>query len=290
MDSLCSRLLVLLLLGGFVALPVRAQDTQANVVSGTAPLSADGRVVIDNHEGAITVTTWDRAEVKYEARIDGPADGPTVVRVSESDRAFTIRTDHDDGSGWNGNRDVRPVHYTLTVPATASLLIDDHESTIDVRGLQAALEIDTHEGDVTVADHVGDVEIDTHESRMRLTNVTGELEIDTHEGDLVVDGLRGGFEFDSHDGKADVTFAELTGDVEVDTHDGAVTLVLPSGAGFFLRTDLNKDSRLDSDFDLSGIRLASGEDGAVNYNGDVNGGGPEIRFDAHDGRFAIQSQ
>lgn len=292
-----SRVSLLLLIAGLLALPVHAQTpNQAdNVVRGTASLASDGTVYVDNHEGSITVTTWDRDAVEYEARIDGPPDGATVVRVSESDRTFEIRTDYDDdksddGSWWGGNRNLRPVHYTLTIPATARLSIDDHESDIEVSGLQADLEIDTHEGEVRVNDQTGDVEIDSHESRMTLANVTGQLEVDTHDGVLRVDGLRGGLEMDTHDGRADVTFAALTDDVEVDTHDGEVRLVLPSDAGFRLRTDFNHDTRLDSDFDLSAIRRVSDDGDEANFDGSVNGGGPDIRLDAHDGRFEIRAQ
>ena len=280
-------------------LPAASAHAQAQRISDTVALDPDGSVSIDNHEGSITVTTWDRDAVQYEAEIDAPEGSDqlrnTTIDVNHTSRSLRLATEQRDpdenGSwfSWNDGNDIPDVHYTIRMPRTARLTIDDHESEIEVTGLQAALRIDTHEGPITVTDQTGEVTIDSHESRTDLRNVTGRLTIDTHDSDIVVESLRGAFELDMHDGSADVAFAELTDDVEIDTHEARITLTIPGEAGFDLRTDFGDDADLDSDFDIARLRIADADDDdEVNYRGAVNGGGPRVELESHDGRFTLR--
>lgn len=305
------------------ATPASAQ-TPARTVSDTVPLAADGEVTVDNHEGSITVTTWDRDRVRYDAEImptDEDPDGEKVtIRTRTSDDHLRLVTDHEegddestvfgfdeDGFRWGGI-DIPAVHYTIRMPRSAALSIDDHESTIDVRGLGGDLRIETHEGSITVAeqssaitidshegpisirDQTGDVTLDTHDSRMDLRHVQGRLWVDTHDGDLTVDELEGGLRYDAHDGTVSASFAALTDDVRVETHDGNATLTLPASTGFYLNTEFDDDVDLRSDFDLNAIRRGDEEDDAFNFRGEINGGGPEIHLESHDGDFALRSR
>ena len=291
-------LLSLLVLG--LLTPAAPAAAQAQRISDTVALDPDGSVSIDNHEGSITVTTWDRDAVQYTVDIDAP-DGSdqlrnTEIEVDHSSRSLRLATTHrdrdDDDSWftWNNGGDIPNVHYTIQMPRTARLTIDDHESDIEVTGLQAELRIDTHEGPIRIAEQQGAVTIDSHESEMDLTNVVGALTIDTHEGDLTVDNLRGALEIDAHDSSADVTFAALTDDIEIDTHDGRFTLTVPGDVGFTLRTDFSDDADLDSDFDIASLRITDDDDDEVNYRGAFNGGGPRIDLESHDGRFTLRRQ
>ncbi|PSQ71510.1 MAG: hypothetical protein BRD31_02670, partial [Bacteroidetes bacterium QH_2_64_26] len=179
----------------------------ARTVSDTAPLDAEGEVTVDNHEGSITVTTWDRDRVRYEAEIMPTDEDPDAEKVSirarTSDDQFQLATDHDegddesvvfgfdeDGFRWGGI-DIPAVHYTITVPGTSALKIDDHESTIDVTGLAGPLHIDTHEGRISVAEQQAEVVIDSHESPISIADQTGDVRIDTHEGRMELRRVKG---------------------------------------------------------------------------------------------------
>jgi hypothetical protein len=321
-SSLPSLLATLIL--GLALVSSALAQSPARTVSNTVSLASDGEVTLNNHEGRITVTTWDRDAVRYEAQIMPTDEDPTAekvtIRTRTRDHRVQIATVHEegddeskvfgfdeDGFRWGGIN-IPAVHYTVTMPRTAALSLNDHESQIDVTGLEGRLRIDTHEGLISVAeqrgaviidshespltirDQRGDVTIDTHEGRMDLRRITGRLSVDTHEGTLTVEALDGGLRFDSHDGRASVAFSGLSDDVYADTHDGDVTLTLPSGTGFDLVTDFDDDADLRSDFDLRPIRLRDDDEDEVNYRGDINGGGPEIRFESHDGTFTVRSR
>lgn len=314
----------IVILGLGLAPPALAQDP-ARTVSETVPLTRDGEVTVDNHEGSITISTWDRDAVEYEAQImptdEDPHAEKVTIQVRQSDDRLQLATHHEEGDdesvvfgfsedGWQwGGTNSPAVHYTINVPRTATIGIDDHESTIDVTGLEGSLRIDTHDGSIdvsdqgspvtidshdgpiSISDQRGDVTIESHESRMELRRVVGRLDVETHDGDLTAEEVEGGLRFDAHDGTATVSFSALRGDVLAETHDGDVTLSLPSGTGFDLNTDFNDDVDLFSDFDLRSIRIVDeDDDDEVNYRGDVNGGGPEIYLESHDGDFELRSQ
>lgn len=314
--SLLSVLLPVLLVAAGGGAPALAQN---RTTSGTAALDAEGTVVVENHEGRITIETWDRAEVKYEAvvRPEDDAEHPeaTVVRVDRGDDRFAIRTEYDesketgDENGfWGNGQNMMPVTYTLTVPRNARVEVEDHESDIEVTGVGGAVRLDTHDGRIALRDQGGDADIeshdgpimvenqtgalsiDTHDSNVRLRSVDGSVEIDAHDSDVEAEGLRGGLEVDTHDGDGRFAFAELAGDVEIDTHDGDFTLTLPADAGFDLRTDFDDDADLRADFDLAPYRVSDDDDDEINYAGSVNGGGPLVSLSAHDGDFEIRTQ
>jgi hypothetical protein len=303
--------------------PTRPAEAQNRTTSGTEALDATGTVVVDNHEGRIIIETWDRAEVQYEAVVR-PEDGAehpeaTTVRVDQSPSRFVLRTAYDaskadaGGSDWfggDGTQNVMPVAYTLTVPRGARVEIEDHESDVRVQGLDGEAALDTHDGDVTLTDQGGDatiashdgpitvenqsgaLTIDTHDSDVRLRSVDGRVEIDAHDSDIEAEGLRGGLDVDTHEGDGRFAFAELAGDVTIETHDGDVTLTLPAGAGVDLRTDFgDEDADLRADVDLAPYRVSDGdEDDAVNYAGSLNGGGPRLSLNTHEGTFTLRTR
>lgn len=298
--------------------PVAAQE-YSRTVSDIVPLSANGTVSVENHEGSIRITSWDRDEVEFEARIvsDVSQEGVDAAHIdvsSDSDE-FRLRSDFSDvpDGEWTvtffgvRKQSQQPaVHYTLSIPASASVQIDDHESTIELTGLGGAVDVETHEGPITVRDLTGDLEIDAHESEMDLAALAGTVELDVHEGEiridglegdleveghdpeLRVDGLRGGLELASHEPDARIAFAAFTRDVRIDTHDGEVHLTLPSDTGFRLLTDFSDDARLQSDFDLSEARqFRKDDDDPIQYDGPINGGGPGLHIRSHDGAFRV---
>lgn len=313
--------------------PVWAAGAQVHTTSDTVPLDAEGRVVVDNHEGQISIDTWDREEVRYEAVVEAEsgAEYPeaTTVRIEHDEHLVRLRTEYDESKGTSGglfggsrSQNLMPVRYTVTMPRTARLEIDDHESDIDIRDLQAQVTIDTHEGPVSLSNHnglanidthegsvtvegqtgplnveshdgpieitnlTGDLTIDTHDSRIRVNSVTGSTTIDTHEADVRAEHLHGGLRMDTHDGRGRFAFNELRGDIEIDTHGGTFTLVLPADAGFNLRTDLHS-GEVTGDFDLSAYRTSENE---PDYLGQIGGGGPLLSLKAHDASFEIRTQ
>jgi hypothetical protein len=198
----------------------------------------------------------------------------TRIDVDSSDGSLSLATNYDEVEAqWTfgpksfGYVKTKPaVHYTVRVPPSTALQIDDHESSIDVSGL------------------LGTVRIDTHEGRMVLREISGNIIVDTHEGTATIDGLSGRLDLETHEGRADVRVDSLN-EIVADTHEGTIVLSVPATAGFDLSTDLGDDAELRSNVDLTSIRQEEG-----NYQGAVRGGGPLVRLSSHEGRVTLRSR
>ena len=290
------RVLVLLL-GGALAIsslmPGHAQPYE-RVVQDTVALTTPGRVSVETESGSVTVSTWDRDAVAYEARIVSEAAAEPVeqtrIEVDAFAQTVSLETSYEKVEGrWSlgpkiyGYGTTHPeVHYRVVVPDTADLSVESRDAALEVRGLRGALTAETHDGAVQVADHRGALRLETHDGRVEVTDAEGEMFVETHDGSITARGIDGPIVLDTHDGTAEVDLAALH-QTEVATHDGAVTLQLPSDAGFDLSTDLGADARIDGPIDLTSLRDEEG-----NYHGAVRGGGPLLRVESMEGTITIR--
>ncbi|MBV9071793.1 MAG: hypothetical protein JO231_23995, partial [Acidobacteria bacterium] len=130
-------------------------------VHQTLNLDPTGRFSLNTHNGSITINTWNRPSVEIDARIDpGESDhqedvDAVDVRISGGGSSVRVETNYDkvpyrSSSWWFGgnNRTLPPVHYTISVPASAVVDIDDHNATVRVSGLAGDLRVSSHNGRV----------------------------------------------------------------------------------------------------------------------------------------------
>ena len=93
----------------------------------TYSLTPDGRVELDNINGPVHISTWDRSEVKIDAvkyagtkeRLDEAS-----IEIDSGKDYLSIRTkypDHDQTFNWGSRNNPAGVEYTLTVPRSARL-------------------------------------------------------------------------------------------------------------------------------------------------------------------------
>jgi hypothetical protein len=241
---------------GFAAL----QAADYKDVNKTVALSATGAVTVETHKGSIQVTTWDRAEVEIQARIQAEAGTSmdrrrfegTEVHIDSSAEAVHIQTIYpefnscctsDDGN----NPEVR---YTIRMPRMGRLTIRDHRSETKIADLGGALDIDTHRGTV------------------RVERLGGPLQLTTHRGDVTIG------------------FASFSGNSSIDTHRGTIELSLPKGSRFNVETDLGKHASMTSDFPT--IMRSANRQGE-SMHGSVNGGGPTLEIKTYRGSVRLHS-
>lgn len=164
----------------------------------TVSLNPGGSVSIDTHNGSIVVTTWNQPTVDISARIE-PADfasaedvAKTEVRVTGSGNSVRIESDYTAVPvhwRWMGiSRDLPLVHYTISMPATARLDIDDHNASVRVTGLRNDLRVNSHNGSVEVNDLDGAASIETHNGSVRVTysRFAKSSQFETHNGPIEV--------------------------------------------------------------------------------------------------------
>ena len=138
----------------FLMAAAAAQASDTKEVHKTMALERDGRVSVHTYKGSVTVTTWDRPEVRVDAVIEPDGDcrdmrekvQRTQVRIAGGGGTVDITSDYEDAKrhshgfffGWfDGDTGTLPfVRYTIQMPATARLEIEDYKSEITVSDLK----------------------------------------------------------------------------------------------------------------------------------------------------------
>lgn len=225
-------------------------------VHKTVPLSANGTLSINTHNGSITVTTWNQPTVDIDARIvpnDWGHDedvARTEVRVSGSSGRVSVESDFSgvrSHLSWFGvQRSFPLVHYTIKMPATASIDIDDHNADVRITGLRSDVKVDAHNGSIELVDFQGGANIETHNGSVR------------------------------------IAYSGFTKSSRFDTHNGSIDIRMPPEARFHVNAR-GHHLGVSSDFPIVTEGL-----GKSRYVGNVNGGGPELRFTTHNGSIRLR--
>ncbi len=189
------------------ALSTRADDHPfSEKFERTAAFKPDGEIKLSNINGAVTIRTWDRAEIKIEGEKRAKTDEELkliAVHLDLSETALTLKTEFSKRRGgflFFGGESVRGhVQLTLTVPATAKLA-----------------DIATVNGSLTLDGTRGPVRAHSVNGRVTATRLGGDASLETVNGSL-------GVEF------AAVTRGQK---ISAKTVNGTATLAFPKDATF----------------------------------------------------------
>jgi hypothetical protein len=218
------------------------------------PLSATGRLELNNINGAVRITAWDRNEVKLDAvkyaKVKERLDEAKIVVDAEAN-SISIRTEYPQRGRNSSNEWDNPasVEYTLTVPRTAWL--------DEIRLINGPLDIQ---------------------------GVTGEVHASCINGKLSARGLAGQVRLSTINGKLEAGFERL-GDqtIQLSSVNGSVELNIPSDS----KADLEASSlqgSIDDDFGLQVHRHFVGR----NLRGELGGGGTRIKLSNVNGRIEVR--
>ena len=127
--------------------------------------------------------------------------------------------------------------------------------------------------------------IRNHNAKAEIRDVNAALELDTHNGSVWVANLGGPLQLNMHNGDAHIDFASFTHGSRVDTHNATVELALPATSRFDFHSR-GHNLRVDSDFPAT----ARSSDFRHDVSGHVNGGGPELLLNSHNGDFRLRSK
>lgn len=205
--------LPVLLLSGLVLVAVAHAAVTENFKQ-TYPLAANGVIHLENVNGDIDITAWDRDEVSLEAEKRGRTEedlAKVTLEIDATDDRLTIITKYAKG-GWFRNSINASVRYKLKVPAGARLQkIDTVNSDITVTGVQGAVNLDTVNGTITAQGLMADA---------RLDSVNGRLHAEFASLEKVTKVT-----LDSVNGRAEVTLPkDSSADIKADSVNGRITV------------------------------------------------------------------
>ena len=223
----------------------------------TYPLTANGRVALENINGDVHIATWDRDEVKVDAvkrarskqRLDQAqikieSDGDSVsIRTEYPDRDLTFSNDYDHDNPAS-------VEYTLTIPRGATLnKIALINGALDVQGL------------------------------------SGEVRASCINGRLTAKGLQGRTRLSTVNSRIEADFDKLSGSaIDLNSVNGAVQLTLPSDASADLEAT-TVSGRISNDF---GLGVNNHKYVGHDLRGQLASGGTRIRLSNVNGRIEIR--
>ena len=191
-----------LLLAGLGATTAMTAAEFKEELHQTYPLTADGQISLDNINGAVRITVWDRAEVKLDAvkraKQKEHLEAVKIEIAAKPDR-LQMQTKYPDSKSWFSGRRANStsVDFTLTVPRTVRLKkVSAVNGTVEIEG------------------------------------VRGEIDASTVNGTLRAEGLAANAELSSVNGGLNASFVHLDGvkSVSLSTVNGRAELTLPADA------------------------------------------------------------
>jgi len=251
-------------LGSFCALLALAIGAHASDHRGayteefhqTYPITSEGRVELDNINGAVHISSWDRNEVKVDAvkyadskeRLE-----EAKIEIESGQDYVSIRTrypDHNNNWNWGSHNNPASVEYTLTVPRTVRL--------DEIQLINGALDI---------------------------TGVAGEVRASCINGRLEAHDLAGRAQLSTINGRMDAHFAQLSGqDIELNSVNGSLELTIPSDSNAEVEAS-TVSGGISNDF---GLHVNHHKFVGHDLRGEIGTGGAHIRLSDVNGRIEIQ--
>jgi DUF4097 and DUF4098 domain-containing protein YvlB len=222
----------------------------------TYPITADGRIELDNINGSVHISGWDRNEVKVDAvkyadtkeRLE-----EAKIEIESGQDYVSIRTrypGHDNNWDWGSHNNPASVEYTLTVPRTARL--------DEIKLINGALDI---------------------------SGVAGEVRASCINGRLEARDLAGRAKLSTINGRMDAHFAQLSGqDIELNSVNGSVELTIPSDSNAEVEAS-TVSGGISNDF---GLHVNHHRFVGHDLRGEIGTGGAHIRLSDVNGRIEIQ--
>ena len=222
----------------------------------TYALTPDGRVELDNINGDVHISTWDRNEVKVDAiksadlkeRLD-----EAKIEVDAGKDYISIRTrypDHDHNFTWGSRNNPASVDYTLTVPKASRL--------DEIKLINGALEV---------------------------TGTAGEVRASCINGKLMAQNLSGRVELATINGRLDASFDHLAGsEIELKSVNGSVGLTIPSDSKAEIEATTVSGS-IDNDL---GLHVNNHRFVGHDLRGELGSGGTRIRLENVNGRIDVR--
>ena len=250
LGSLCALLAL--------ALGAHAADQRGSLTEEfhqTYSITPDGRVELDNINGDVHISSWDRNEVKVDAvkyadtkeRLD-----EAKIEIDSGKDYLSIRTkypDHNHTWNWGSHNNPAGVEYTLTVPRGVHLdEIKLINGGLDVKG------------------------------------VSGEVRASCINGKLDAQDLAGRAELATINGHLEAKFAHLAGQsVELKSVNGSVDLTIPSDSNAEIEAS-TVSGGISNDF---GLHVNNHRFVGHDLRGELGNGGTHIRLENVNGHVGV---
>lgn len=263
----------------------------------TFAFAARGSADITVAEGTLTVSTWDRNQVRVQVVSD---DAPYELRAADT-RFSLVPDDRMRGDS----------RIEITLPVGARLSVETHSGDVRVTRLQGDVQVQGQSGDVSLSDLGGRVDLRLISGDVSLSNVKGDVQLNAVSGDVDLARIDGQVDVETVSGdisardvnsrwvRLKTTSGDLTyaGDViaggtyELSAHSGDVSLTLPPNPS--ARVSISTfNGEIDSDFPIT---LAPGEHEigvgrSKRFNFDLGRGEARVTLQSFNGDITLRGR
>ena len=308
---MCKQLLAFSAIAFFLMLTgCESDDVWASVAQErkdfhyTKPLNQGGRFSIENINGSVEISGWDRNEVD----ISGTKYARTKAYLDE------MKIDVQASAGVVSIRTVPPVErshsnagakYIIRVPRRVAVdLAASTNGSIQLSSVEGGARIRTSNGRVTAKSVKGLVDITTTNGNVDIVDVTGGARVATSNGTVEADNLHGEFNakttnggikarlFDipvnapvkaaTSNGPVELTIDQVRSDVRASTNNGHIHLRLPSNTNARVEARTSNSS-ISSELDVKG----KVEWSKKHLEGTLGSGGPHIDLSTSNGSIRL---
>jgi DUF4097 and DUF4098 domain-containing protein YvlB len=238
-----------LLLPASLLATVLALSAATESFNQTHPLSAGGKLSLENVNGNVEIVAWDKAEVSIEAEKKCSSEEKlkdVQIKVTAAADKITIRTEHTKKLfNWNNNVSVS---YRIRVPASTRL-----DSVETVNG------------------------------NVKCSGVSGDLHIETVNGSIEASDLQGNAHLELVNGSVHASATKLPAKarIHIETVNGSCDLALPADAGAELSAEtVNGKARCE-------LPLSNATNKRNELSGTIGNGGATVKLESVNGSVSV---
>jgi len=220
----------------------------------TYNIGPNGRVELDNINGAVHISTWDQNEVKVDAvkyAYSKDRLAEAHIEINSGKDYLSIRTtyrDHDLSFNWGSRNNPAGVEYTLTVPRNVRL--------DEIKLINGSLDV---------------------------SEVTGEVRASCINGKLQAHNLSGRADLSTINGRLEARFDQLSGSLDLKSVNGSVELTIPSDSKAEIEASTISGG-IENDF---GLRVNHHRYVGHELRGELGNGGTRIKLENVNGHIEI---
>ncbi len=239
---------------------------------GNFILKSGGRLEVENFNGSVEITGWDKDSVEVNATKYAPTEELLRnLKIDVASTADSIRIRSVRPLERRGNMGVK---YIIMAPRRVVLdRIVSSNGSIRLNQLEGNATLKTSNGSIRANGLKGDVEAHTSNGAVELQDFRGSAVVQTSNGSVKADGLRGRVSASTSNGTIDVTVADpepgqsiklntsngrvnlamaawKNNDIIVSTNNSSITVRLPDKPNARVKASTSNGS-IQSDFDVS---------------------------------------
>ncbi|QTL36752.1 DUF4097 family beta strand repeat-containing protein [Pseudoalteromonas viridis] len=202
---------------GLAALPLFA--LAGDKIDEQIQVPLDGKVVIENQRGKVTIKSWDKPSFKVSGELDELAEGYTL-ETQGNVTEFIVKMPRRTKS-WNNQRDGS--RLTIYMPKQSELDFEGVSVDVNVSDFSAGVAVTTVNGDIEANQLSGKVELETVNGDIEGKELSGNIRYETVNGDIEDMASSGKLRFNAVNGGIesmtqanDIRVENVNGEVDFD--------------------------------------------------------------------------